>query len=67
MKKILLITILIMLGFSFLTVKVNANITDVIFTANTIGSQTTQGDDTAGKGGTHWVVTLNFNNNTPLL
>lgn len=66
-KRLILLTIMLLLGFSFLTIKVNANITSVSFTANTPGSQTTQGDDTAGKNNTHWIVTINFDLNSPTL
>ncbi|MGB9750465.1 MAG: stalk domain-containing protein [Caldisericia bacterium] len=66
-KKLILIFTLILLGMSFLTIKVNANITGVIFSPNTPGNQTTQGDDTAGKLNTYWIVSINFNNVNPLL
>ncbi len=66
-KKLIILTVIFLLGFSFLTIGVNANVTSVIFTPNTPGTQVTQGDDTAGKTNTHWIVSLNFDNNLPLL
>lgn len=67
MKKLLILTLLILMGLNFLILKVSANITNIFFTANTLGGQFTQGDDTAGKVGTHWIVTMNFDNNLPTL
>lgn len=67
MKKIILITTFLLLGVSILTIKVNDNITGVTFSPNSSGGQTTQGDDTAGNSNAHWIVTLNFDNNNPLL
>lgn len=67
MKKILIFMLLILLGLNFLTHKVYANITSVTFSPNSPGNQVTQGDDTAGKNNTHWIVTINFDNNIPFL
>lgn len=67
MKKILIFILLILLGFSFLAKKVDADVISVIFSPVAPGNQVTQGDDTAGKVGTHWNVTINFDNNSPLL
>ncbi|MBC7194631.1 MAG: hypothetical protein H5U37_03145, partial [Caldisericia bacterium] len=66
-KKLILIFTLVLLGMSFLTIKVNANIISVSFSPNTPGSQTNQGDNTAGKNNTYWLVTINFDNNSPTL
>jgi hypothetical protein len=67
MKKLIILLCLVLLGISFLIIKVNANITSITFSPNTPGSQTIQGDDTAGKNGTHWIVTINFDMNNPLI
>ncbi len=67
MKKIILLTTIFLLGFSFLTIKVKANITGVTFSPNTPGNQFTQGDDTAGKTNTYWIVSINFDLNNPIL
>jgi len=67
LKKLILLTVILLLGMTFLTIKVNANITGITFSPNTPGSQITQGDDTAGKTSTYWIVSINFNNVSPLL
>ncbi len=67
MKKLIILLCLVLLGVSFLTIKVNANIIGVTISPNTPGSQTTQGDDTAGKTNTHWILSINFDNNLPTL
>lgn len=67
MKKVFVLISLILLGVSFLTIKVNANITSVTVFPNAPGTQLTIGDDSAGNNSAHWIVTLNFDNNPQLL
>ncbi|MCX8095537.1 MAG: copper amine oxidase N-terminal domain-containing protein [Caldisericia bacterium] len=67
MKRILIFILLIFLGISFLSIKVNANVIGATFNPITPGNQFTVGDDTAGKTNANWSITINFDNNLPIL
>lgn len=67
MKKLIVLISLILLGISFLTIKVNANIISVTVSPISTGNQTTIGDDSAGKTDADWNLTLTFDNNLPKL
>ena len=68
MKKILLIILMLCLFIPFIGIKeAKATLTGIDVSPVTSGDQLTKNDNTAGKTGASWNLTINFNNTSPLL